>query len=149
MAQPRYGQICCDPDNDDGENNGATEGRHVAHGLPQPRRPGGEEGISGRAKNCKTRSSKALVSPSTTWLASKPKPRTKTVTRMTPTSIRFSTSLAARSRERNGDMDEEGLERRCITVSARPWRSKPGFKMRASFPLGISFRYSASRTERL
>src|SRR5262245_18497336 len=50
MAQPRYGQISCDPDNDDGENAGATEGRHVAHGLPQPRRPGGEGGISGHSK---------------------------------------------------------------------------------------------------
>src|SRR5215813_6245866 len=50
MAQPRYGQVSRDADNDDGENAGATEPSDVAHGVLQPRRTGGEGGISGSAK---------------------------------------------------------------------------------------------------
>jgi len=50
MAKPGYGQVSRNPDNDDGENAGATKRSNVAHGVLQPRRTGGEGGISGSAK---------------------------------------------------------------------------------------------------
>src|SRR5262245_45136699 len=88
--------------------------------------PTGREGLARARKNCKTCSSKALVSPSTTSLASKPKPRMNVVTKTTPTSIRLSTSLAARSKERSADMDWRDAGTRWITLSARPSPRKFG-----------------------
>src|SRR5262245_53579563 len=101
------------------------------------RGPDARDGSAGARKNCKTRSSKALVSPSTTWLASKPKPRTSMATRTIPTSIRLSTSLAARSRERRADMDlvharryEPQYQRGHLDVSCKEWdHSNPGFHL--------------------